>query len=105
MDTIPPQPVPPLPEVELQMEVEAVVNAFASGDVRESLEAWRSVIRDVIAAVGLIDLERDARERNERSGVDFGQLYRTLMELRPVEREARETLSRRVSSELRHAAE
>ena len=39
MDTIPPQPVPPLPELSEQARVEALVGAFGSNEVRRLMEA------------------------------------------------------------------
>lgn len=104
MDTIPPQPLRPLPELDEQAEVEAFVNAFGSDDVRAALEAWRGIVRDVIAAVGLIDLEAQDVQRARPSSVDYGSPYMKLHELRPVERRARETLARQVSRELRESA-
>lgn len=104
MDTIPPQPVRPLPELDEQAEVEAFVNAFGSNDVRAALGAWRGIVRDVIAAVGLIDLEAQDAQRARPSGVDYGSPYMKLHELCPVERSARESLARQVSRELRESA-
>jgi hypothetical protein len=102
MDTDPPQPVPPLPEIDAQAEVEAIVNAFGSGVIRESLDLWRRVVKDIISAVGLVDLERDAATKAYNADVDFGQPYRKLMELRPRERTARDALSDQVALELGH---
>ncbi|MFI5583753.1 hypothetical protein ACIA5G_01860 [Amycolatopsis sp. NPDC051758] len=102
MDTDPPQPVPPLPEIEAQTEVEATVSAFGSHEVRSRLDRWREVVRDIISAVGLIDLERDAAQKGHSGSVDFGQPYMKLRELRPVEREARRALADQVAAELGH---
>lgn len=89
-DTIPPQPVRPLPDLDEQAEAEAVVNAFGSDDVLKVFEAWRGIMRDIVAAVGLIELEC--------TGTDFGdEPYSKLYNLLPAEREAREALSRQVS--------
>lgn len=104
MDTVPPQPVRPLPGLDEQAEVEAVVNAFGSDAVRTALEAWRAIIKDTIATVGLIDLERDAQERNMSAETDFDP-YLKLHDLRPEERQAREALARQVGLELRRAAQ
>lgn len=105
LDTIPPRAVRPLPELDAQAEVEAEVRAYGSDEVREAFEAWRKIIRDMIAAVALIDLQQVARERNESSGIGVAKPYMTLHELRPVEAEKREALARQVNKELRAVAQ
>ena len=93
MDTDPPQPVPPLPDLAEQATVEARVGAFGSMAVRERMEEWRTIVRDMIHKDFLISLEQDDRESGRASGVDFGQPWRELHEARPVEREARQLLA------------
>lgn len=102
VDTDPPRPVPPLPEIDTQIAVEAATNAFASAPVRKALRAWREVMTEILRQVQLIDLEKEARSRGEHRGVDFGSPYRGLTELRPKESEARERLSDHVADELGH---
>jgi hypothetical protein len=102
MDTDPPQPVPPLPDLAEQATVEARVGAFGSMAVRERMEEWRTVVRDMIHKDFLISLEQDDRESGRASGVDFGQPWRELHEARPVEREARQLLADEIAGELGH---
>ncbi|WP_152547093.1 hypothetical protein [Amycolatopsis orientalis] len=105
LDTDPPQPVPPLPEIDAQTEVEAIVSAFGSKEARDRLDSWRNVVKDIIAAVGLIDLERADALKGGSASVDFGQPYLKLRDLRPAERSAREELASQVARELGHRTE
>ncbi|HTX93863.1 MAG TPA: hypothetical protein VME67_02880 [Mycobacterium sp.] len=96
MDTNPPQPVPPLPSLDEQAHAEAFVRAFGSNDVRERMDKWEAVLRQVVSTVEQIQWEEaDPRRASERSP------RLTLQQLRPQERAARQTLAEQVSAELR----
>lgn len=102
MDTLPPQPVPELPDIADQIEVEAAVNAYASAEVRDSVHAWRDVVMNMVTKVRLVDFEREAIERDEHRQVDFGSPHRELTDLRPKEAQMRARLVDRVAAELGH---
>jgi hypothetical protein len=49
VDTIPPQPVPQMPDLDVQGRVNALVGALRLTLVRERLDAWREVVLHMIA--------------------------------------------------------
>ena len=93
-DTNPPQPVPSLPSLEQQARTEALVRAFGSDKVRERMESWRTVVRQMLSAARLIymgpipgldkPIHLDARRKFD-------------LELRPQERSARSALGSQVA--------
>jgi hypothetical protein len=99
VDTNPPQKIPDLPSIEEQAHTEALVKAFGSTEVRERMEVWRDVVKEMIATVGLIRwIEADTTahrgiQENPRGKLDG---------LRRQEREARQALGNQVAVELRH---
>jgi hypothetical protein len=99
-DTNPPLPVPPLPELQEQAHVTALVKAFGSDEVLERMETWRTVVRKMLHTGRLIELEdkgysiRQAGEPTARQDFD--------LELRPQERRTREALANQVAIELGH---
>lgn len=57
MDTTPPQEPPPLPDLDVQIEAEAIVNAYGSSEVQKVFEQWRRIVVSMTTKVELIDLE------------------------------------------------
>lgn len=102
IDTEPPGWVPPLPELQTQHEAESLMNAYGSDEVVALFDDWRSTVFDVIKNVQLIDMEKAERAQGGH-GIDFGQPYRALLDLRPVERGRRAALVNQVKAELRTA--
>jgi hypothetical protein len=100
MDTNPPRPDRPLPDLDEQAEAEAVVNAFGSDEVREAFESWRKVIEEMVMAVNVSNLVQ-AYKRNEDMSGGSGEEYLKLHELRQPEAEARGALARQINQELR----
>jgi hypothetical protein len=96
-DSIPPQPVPDLPSIEVQAHTEALVKAFGSAEVRELMEVWRSIVKEAIAIVGLILWVEEDVERHR--GIPQSPRIK-LDELRRQEREARKALGDQVAIEL-----
>jgi len=85
LDTIPPQPVPPLPPV----EVGARVEAFGSAPVRGAYEEWLSAVLAVLVSVQLLEFPEHDVEPSKR-----------LIERRPLERTLRAALAEAVRAEL-----
>ena len=99
VDTNPPQPDPDLPSVNEQAHTEALVKAFGSKDVRERMEVWSDVVKEMNATVGLIRwIEADTTRHRGSQENPRGKLQ----DLRREEREAREALGNQVAVELRH---
>jgi hypothetical protein len=93
-DSNPPAPVPPLPTLEEQARVDALVKAFGSDEVLTLAETWRSIVLKMIKCDRLIKMGLEHEiERSPR--VDFA-------ELQPQEREAREAIADQVAAELGH---
>ena len=88
LDTIPPQPVPPLPPVEVQTKVGARVEAFGSAPVRGANEEWLSAVRAVLVSVQLLEFPEHDVEPLKR-----------LIERRPLERTLRAALAEAVRAE------
>ncbi len=94
-----PPPNTPLPSFEEQAHTEALVRAFGSDAVRERMETWRSVVRQMVTQAELTEWE----EAHPTQGPSLGKSPRvTLHELRPEERTAREALANQVAVELGH---
>lgn len=94
LDTDPPQPDPPLPSLEVQGHVQAVVRAFGSPKVIERMESWEAVVREAnmtVAVARMKDIPREAFKA--RRTLDEG--------LRPQERSARRVLAEQISTDLR----
>lgn len=99
VDTNPPQPDPDLPSINERAHTEALVKAFGSAEVRERMEVWRDVVKEMIATVGLIRwIEADTTAHRGIQENPRGKLEG----LRRQEREAREALGNQVAVELRH---
>ncbi|MGB8386684.1 hypothetical protein [Mycobacterium sp.] len=88
-------PSTPLPSLEVQADTEALVNAFGSAEVRELLETWRSVLREVISTVAQIQWEESDPTRASQQSPRL-----TLESLRGQERTTREALAKQVAVEL-----
>ncbi|MFV8233070.1 hypothetical protein [Mycolicibacterium fortuitum] len=97
-DTDPPQPVPPLPSLELQAHIRALINAFGSEAVASSMMNWLTVVRIMVSITDEIGLESVDFE----SGPADISLRARLEKLRPEERQAREALAKKIATELGH---
>ncbi len=96
-DTIPPRPVPPMPSVPEQAHTEALVKAFGSAQVRERMEAWRDVVKEMFVTLQLIRwVEADPSRHRD---VDENPRLK-LEDLRRDERMNREALADQVAREL-----
>jgi hypothetical protein len=109
LDSDPPQPVRPLPDLDEQAEAMALVNAFGSDEIRQSFKSWRDLVWDMIWAVAEIDREEESAKREE-SGKryrpetsDGAEAYERLFKLRPAEDEVRQVLARLIRAELQAA--
>jgi hypothetical protein len=103
LDTIPPQPERPLPNLDEQAEAQALVNAFGSDEVREAFESWQKVVRKAILEVNMINFEQARQKRSVHTVADLGEASMRLENLRPSEVKAREALGRQINDELRAA--
>jgi hypothetical protein len=100
IDTTPPQPVPPLPDLMEQARAEALIQAYGSPAVQELAASWRDAVRAIIRADRTLGIAAGAREAKEP--IDSGDTWRKLdMELRPAERASRMNLAGQVNAELR----
>jgi hypothetical protein len=99
IDTNPPRPVPDLPPVKEQARVDALIDAFASEEVRALWTPWREIVGKISGAVMMID-----QNRQYRDGGDYAiEASRSLEDtLRPAEQRAREALAERIGVELGH---
>lgn len=96
-------PVPPLPDLAAQAQVQALVGAFGSTEVRDLERAWRDSVRAVIKAVQAINVATSTEGRHGVTGIDKMGTWRRLdEELRPAERAAREALADGIARELGH---
>jgi hypothetical protein len=94
LDTNPPRPDPPLPSLEAQGHIQAVVRAFGSPKVLERRESWEAVVRKTISTVTVARMKDVPREAfKARRALDE--------ELRSEERSARRALAEQISAELR----
>ncbi|QFS92294.1 hypothetical protein FIV07_16135 [Mycobacterium sp. THAF192] len=96
MDTDPPQPVPPLPSLESQAHIRALISAFGSEQVKSAMANWVFVMKSMVTVAGEINLEdaEGIRESGENPRL-------TLDKLRNAELEARKHLAETISAELR----
>jgi hypothetical protein len=92
-------PVPPLPELDEQARVEAVVKAYASAGIRELFEQYL----ETVSAIARMECQINfLLEHGERAGgPDSAELWQQLDDtLRPGELAARRALAAQVSVEL-----
>lgn len=93
-------PPPPLPTLEEQAKIQALVGAYASSTVRDFMQAWQEVLTKVRVANMTIGF---AQEKESRGVIDAGEQWiRLEQDLRPAERHARQALVDQVSLELGH---
>lgn len=98
--------LPEMPDIKTEAAVRAKTAAFASDEVRQALDAWRQVLRDIRAKVMLIQL-RASRSDLGRPGpgdeeFDWTAVWGELeTESRPAEQKARAELQRIAARELR----
>jgi hypothetical protein len=91
------QSVPPSPSSQEQAHTGALVNAVGSHEVRERMETWRAVVRQVISTVEQIKWEESDPTRHSEQSPRLA-----LEKLRAQERLAREALGSQVAFELGH---
>jgi len=104
IDTNPPQAPPPLPDVDAQYRVEALVNAYGSGEVKAALEEWRESVRAIRRADRKISVSLYRAQDGSLTAphVSYLDVWQELEDtLRPDEVAARKKLVEQVSSELR----
>jgi len=104
LDSMPPRDPPPLPDVDIQIRVTALVNAYGSDDVKTRLKEWR----DTVSAIRNADLKIARRleyaQRGDATGpiADYLGPWNALEDtLRPAETEARRLITEQVAAELR----
>lgn len=102
MDTNPPQPVPPLPDLRQQARVGALVGAFGSDRIRDLMDEWMTVVKKMISTHELIDVEASDRQTGRPTTRQGPSLYGVIQDLRPKEREARAELTDCIARELGH---
>lgn len=108
-DTDPPQPPPPLPDLDSQVGTWSRVNAYGTPNIKRMLEAWRKTVADVQRADKLVGMRQQASDtyanrpvKGSRQFMDFMTPWDELEDkLRPAEREARQRLVNWVAAELR----
>ncbi len=93
-DTHPPAPVPPLPTLEAQARVDALVKAFGSTEVLACADRWRTVVLKLIKEDRLIKMGLEHEVEHSPRGRFF--------ELQKEERATREALGNQVAIELGH---
>lgn len=92
-----PSPDVPLPPLEIQADTAALVAAFGTPEVEEKLEAWRSVVKKMIALAGLVPLQdKDSNYVSPDEPVARVKID----QLRPDERKKRDEIGAQVRSEL-----
>lgn len=97
LDTDPPRPTPPLPELLEQARSNALISAYASSAVKERYGAWREAVLKAIRAVEEIEFALS----RPRSDLDHVKPWRELdLTHRAAERETREALAGQIASEL-----
>ncbi|MET9303559.1 hypothetical protein ABZX66_30030 [Micromonospora aurantiaca] len=97
LDTNPPRPVPPLPELSEQARSNALVGAYASPAVKERYQAWRKVVMEAIGAVEDIEFAL----ANPDAGLSHIKPRRELdFKHRPAEGDARRALADQIAAEL-----
>jgi hypothetical protein len=89
-------PNTPLPSLEVQADTEALVKAFGSQEVRDLLDVWRAVLKEMISLAEQIEYE-EARPQETPSPIS---LRKAIYDLRPKERETRQALADWVAVEL-----
>lgn len=90
-------PETPLPSLEIQADAAALVAAFGTPEVEEKLEAWRSVVKEMIAQAGLVPWQ-DKRPADVPPGERIARAK--IHELRPDEKRTRDELGAQVRAEL-----
>jgi hypothetical protein len=106
VDTIPPQPVPRMPDIDVQGQVNALVGAYGSSLVRERLDAWRAIVLHMISMDRVIGMsEQHGTDRASTSGADFTEFWEKIHEDRPKELEARKALTDQIAAELGHRSD
>ena len=107
LDTYPPRPPPPFPELDQQIRAQALLSASGTDEVRALLAAWRETVNAVSRADMLIGFELERRNeprelRGEPPLLDGEDPWLALeQKLRPAEQAAREALGARINEELR----
>ena len=91
--------LPPLPSLEEQAHVQALVAAYASSEVKQLMLAWRDQLNNMRRAADMII--SFAQRECARGHIDGGTEWLKLeQEYRPAERQARQALADQVSAEL-----
>jgi hypothetical protein len=89
---------PPLPSLDEQAHVQALIAAYASPEVKQLMLAWREHLNNVRKADMTIGF---AQQHDARGHIDDGAEWLKLeQEYRPAERQARQALADQVSHEL-----
>lgn len=87
----------PLPSLDIQADAAALVAAFGTPEVEAKLQAWRSVLKKMIALAGVVPLQ----DTNSDFVSPNEPIAREQIEgLRPDERKARDDLGAQIQSEL-----
>jgi len=96
-------PATPLPSLEMQADTAALVNAYGTAAVRQRMETWEAVVRQMITQAELVDWEErdppkagDPRLERPYTNSPRGALDR----LRPQEAETRRAFEDQVRVEL-----
>ncbi len=91
-------PETPLPSLEVQADAAALMASFGTDEVREKLEAWQSVVKQMITAA-----EQVVWEEADPSGRRLSEISPrvTIHQLRPEEKRTRDALGAQVRAELR----
>lgn len=98
VDTNPPREVPPLPSLDEQAHVKALLSAFGSRVVADHLNVWISVIQDLLVAGEKIQLFRERTLAREPGESHPYKVFHS--ELRPRETKARKAIATQVALEL-----
>jgi hypothetical protein len=96
--TTAPQPDPPLPSLEEQAHTNALVKAFGSDAVRQHMANWRSVVDKMITTARSIKWRESGQSVPQENEPNWRRVFDE--ELRPQEREERESLANQVAHEL-----
>jgi hypothetical protein len=91
-------PAPPLPTLEEQADVDALIAAHASTEVKDLMRAWRDALTNVRKADRIIGF---AQSPDAHGSINAGEQWLKLeQEYRPAERATRQDISDQVSREL-----